>query len=80
LRQGQRHTHAEPVDDTADDHLRQMPRDNLENGADGIADKTERDRPLPAQSITEGKSEDGAAEGSELATARVSIIRGHLES
>lgn len=34
-------THAKPVDDTPDNHLRQMPRDDLEDGADSIADEAD---------------------------------------
>jgi hypothetical protein len=65
-------THAKTVDDTANDHLRQMPRDDLEDGADSIADEAERDGLFAAELVTEGEGEDGAAEGAELKRTRVS--------
>lgn len=63
-------THAKAVDDTADDHLWEMPRDNLEDGADGIADEAERDGLFAAELVAEGEGEDGAAEGAELDATR----------
>jgi hypothetical protein len=43
-----------------------MPRHNLEDGADGIADETECDGPLAAELVAKGEGKDGAAEGTEL--------------
>lgn len=59
-------THAEPVDDTADNHLRQVPRYDLKNGADGVADEAELNGPLAAQLVAQSEGKDGAAEGAEL--------------
>jgi hypothetical protein len=65
-------THAKTVDDTANDHLWQMPRDDLEDGADSIADEAERDGLFAAELVAEGEGEDGAAEGAELTRKHVS--------
>lgn len=64
--EGEPLTHAEPVDDAANNHLRQMPRDNLKNGTDDIADKAERDRLLAPELVTQGEGEDGSAERTKL--------------
>jgi hypothetical protein len=59
-------THAEPVDDTANNHLRQVPRDNLEDRADNVANKAEQDGFLATKLVAEGEGKDGSAERAEL--------------
>lgn len=52
-----------------------MPRHDLEDSANGIADETKRDRLLASELIAKGEGEDGTAERAELAklVRRVSI-------
>jgi hypothetical protein len=66
-------THAESVNNTANNHLRQMPGHNLEDGANGIADEAEGDGLFAAELVTEGKGEDGTAEGAELSRVNVAF-------
>ena len=49
-----------------------MPRDDLEDGADGIADEAECDGLFAAEFVAKGEGKDGAAEGAELKRTRVS--------
>jgi hypothetical protein len=51
-----------------------MPRDNLEDGAHGIAGEAECDGPLAAQLVAQGKGKDGSAEGTELASRTRKLI------
>ena len=50
-----------------------MPRDNLENGTNDIADEAERDRLLAPELVTQGEGEDSAAEGTELDTPLIRL-------
>lgn len=65
-------THAKTVDDTADDHLWQMPRNDLKDGANSIANEAKRDGLFAAELVAEGEGEDGTAESAELNVTRVS--------
>jgi hypothetical protein len=61
--------HAKAVDDTADDHLRQMPRDDLKHSTNGIGSEPERDGLFAAELVAEREGEDGATKGAERETA-----------
>jgi hypothetical protein len=51
-----------------------MPRDNLEDGAHGIAGEAECDGPFAAQLVAQGKGKDGSAESTELDGRRRQLI------
>lgn len=70
---GKRRTHAEAVDNATHKHLRKMPRDDLEHGADEVANQAYSNRLLPAQPVAEGEGEDCSEEGTELFTVLESV-------
>lgn len=61
-----RDAHADTVDDAADDHLGQMPGDDLENGAHGVEEHAAGHALFPAKAISEEEGQNGAAERAEL--------------
>lgn len=63
---GRRQAHAEAVDDAADYHLGQVEGDDLEDGADDVAEEAEGDGLFAAEFVAGCEGEDGAEEGSEL--------------
>jgi hypothetical protein len=71
-------THAKSIDNTTDNHLRQMPGHDLEDGANGIADKPKSDGLLAAELVAKGEGEDGTAEGTELSRVNMDFNSGVL--
>lgn len=61
-------THADTIDDAANQHLREMEGHNLKDSSDGVASEAEGDGPSAAKLVADHKSQHGAEEGSELDT------------
>jgi len=68
-----RRTHSEAVDNSAHNHLRQMPRRDLQDCTNDIADKTETDSFLATELVAECEGKDGSAESTELCMAVSSL-------
>lgn len=58
--------HADAVDDAADDHLREVPGDDLQDGAHGVEEDAEGHAPFASQLVAKDEGRDGAAKGTEL--------------
>jgi hypothetical protein len=63
---GRRQSHPETIDDSADDHLGQMPSDDLKDRTDKVADESQGNGLSAPEFVTGSESEDGAKESPKL--------------
>lgn len=71
---GRSHTHAEAVNNAAYEHLRKMPRHDLEHGPDEVSDQAYSNRLLAAKPVAEGECEDCPKESTELLVMLESVL------
>jgi hypothetical protein len=59
-------THSEAVDDSADDHLGEMPGDDLQDSTDGVAGQAQGDGLSPAHLVPRSECRNGTKECTQL--------------